>query len=162
METRLERLVSVGWVVAAGVVIWLSQSIPTGAIKDALGPRAFPVMISLFMAVCSLWVLAEPLLSHFKTDAHGRPVAGEQDDDDDDASEGPLASAWRIPGAIAIIGVYIVLIPTGGFRIATLIASATLLLLMGVRGPRVLVGLPVVTAFGLYWLFKDILDINLP
>ncbi len=160
MERRLERPVLIGWLVVAIVVIVVAQGMPVPRASDALGPRAFPTVIAAFLALCALWLVAEPwhpaVLRRAEIDLEDEDAEAMADE------EGEIITPWRVPVTVGIVAAYVLLIPAIGYRFATLLVCPGMLLMMRVVDPKLLAGVSLVSSFGIYWLFNDLLKVQLP
>ncbi|MEQ8665279.1 MAG: tripartite tricarboxylate transporter TctB family protein [Rhodospirillales bacterium] len=123
----------------AAFFIWGATEIELSFISDPFGPRAFPIMIAIVMAISSLVVLARP---------------GE-------SPEWPaLPKLAEIALAIVVMTAYAMLLPDLGFVIATALASGFLTWRLGTR-PVWSAVTGVLIAGGIYTVFHLILGLSL-
>lgn len=71
-------------------------------------------------------------------------------------------AAVRVVGTLTLLLGYTLLLDEIGFVITSVLFLVLELLLVGVRRPIPLVALPVLTSFGLFFLFRSVLDVPLP
>lgn len=119
--------------------IWQATRIEESFLSDVVGPKVFPIIIGVVMALASAWFVLHP----------------------DPEPEWPgIARLVEIAAAVAVMVIYAELLPVAGFLIATAGASAYLTWRLGTKPPQaVLVG--VLTSGGIYLVFHTILGLSL-
>ena len=123
----------------AAFYIWAATIIPDSFMMDAIGPRTFPIIIGLVLALCSLIFILRP---------------------DEDPVWPDVAGLLEILAAVVVMLLYAKLLPEVGFVIATIFATAYLTWRLGSRPlGSALTG--VFTAFGIYAVFKLVLGLSL-
>lgn len=139
VKRKSDRVLGVILLVLAGVIVWGSTLIEESFIQDPLGPKAFPVIIALVLAVSALVLIIRP----------------------DSEPEWPrLAKLLEIFGAIAVMVLYAQFLPVIGFVFATAIAAAYLSWRLGSSVVSALIA-GVVIAVGIYVIFHLILGLSL-
>ena len=123
----------------AAFFIWGATEIELSFISDPFGPRAFPIMIGIVLAVSSLVVIVRPGVS----------------------PEWPaLPKLAEIALAIVVMAAYAILLPELGFVIATALASAFLTWRLGTRPVWSAVS-GILISGGIYTVFHLILGLSL-
>ncbi|MEV4113931.1 tripartite tricarboxylate transporter TctB family protein [Nonomuraea sp. NPDC049695] len=145
-----QRLVSLGFLAAAVVVLAQAFAIPQGEGYQAVGPRAFPLLVGAGLAVVSFIGVVQAFRP-------GTPSAATGD------SEEPEETHW--PSVLLLIGSLVayalILVPAGYWQATTAFFVAVARVLGSRRLLRdVLVGL--VLALATYFLFDRLLGISLP
>ncbi|NBE92098.1 tripartite tricarboxylate transporter TctB family protein [Nonomuraea sp. KC401] len=143
-----QRIVSAGFLLAAVVVLAQAYAIPQGNGYQAVGPRAFPLLVGGALAVVSVIGLVQAF----------RPGAG-AGAQDAEAEETHWPSVLMLVAALA--GYALVLVPAGYWQ-ATTVFFAVVARVLGSRKVLrdVIVGL--VLALATYFLFDRLLGITLP
>jgi putative tricarboxylic transport membrane protein len=119
--------------------IWGATQIETGFIVDPLGPRKFPIIIGVLLAIASLYVLLRP----------------------DAEPDWPRASRFlEIVAAVAILIAYTLTLELLGFVIATAIAASLLSWRLG-SPPHWAAVSGVGVSLGIYAVFHLILGLSL-
>lgn len=121
------------------IYAWQATIIQESFLSDAVGPKAFPLIIAVVMALCSVYFLVKP----------------------DPQPEWPTFGRLAEVGlAVAVMIAYAILLPELGFLIATAIAATYLTWRLGTAPLQsVLVG--VLTSVGIYTVFRLILGLSL-
>ncbi len=119
--------------------IWRASIIPDSFMTDAVGPRTFPYVIAVILALSSIWFLLKP----------------------DPEPEWPRAGRLAEIGFAALVMLaYAQLLPEIGFVIATAFAAAYLTWRLGsTLLQSVLIG--VSTSLGIYVIFHLVLGLSL-
>ncbi|SEF61805.1 putative tricarboxylic transport membrane protein [Nonomuraea solani] len=137
-----QRIVSLGFLAAAVVVLAQAFAIPQGNGYQAVGPRAFPLLVGAGLAVVSVIGVAQA----FKAEAAA-------------AEETHWPSVLMLLGALAAYA--LLLVPVGYWQATTVFFVAVARVLGSRRLLRdVLAGL--VLALATYFLFDRLLGITLP
>lgn len=119
--------------------IWAAFHIELSFISDPVGPRTFPIIVAVVMALASLVIIIKP----------------------DMAPEWPRAARLlEIAVAAGVMAAYAMALPVVGFLIATAIASAFLTWRLG-TAPLWAVVSGVLTSIGIYTVFHLILGLSL-
>ncbi|WP_433439497.1 tripartite tricarboxylate transporter TctB family protein [Nonomuraea sp. CA-141351] len=145
-----QRLVSLGFLGVAVVVLAQAFAIPQGEGYQAVGPRAFPLLVGAGLAVVSVMGVVQAFRP-------GTSSAGTATSDE------PEQTHW--PSVLLLIGSLVayalVLVPAGYWQATTAFFVAVARVLGSRRLLRdVLVGL--VLALATYFLFDRLLGISLP
>ncbi|MFI7706230.1 tripartite tricarboxylate transporter TctB family protein [Nonomuraea sp. NPDC049480] len=137
-----QRIVSLGFLAAAVVVLAQAFAIPRGDGYQAVGPRAFPLLVGCGLAVVAVIGVVQAF--------SGGTEAAEE-------------IHWPSVGMLvaALAGYALLLVPAGYWQ-ATTVFFAVVARVLGSRRPvrDVLVGL--VLALATYFLFDRLLGITLP
>lgn len=121
------------------VFAWQATIIQESFLSDAVGPKAFPLIIASVLALSSVYFLIKP------------------DPNPDWPAIGRLA---EIGFAVVVLVAYAMLLPELGFVFATALAASYLTWRLGTRPVQsVLVG--VLTSVGIYTVFHLILGLSL-
>ncbi|WP_220448682.1 tripartite tricarboxylate transporter TctB family protein [Nonomuraea mesophila] len=147
-----QRIVSAGFLLAAVVVLVQAYAIPQGNGYQAVGPRAFPLLVGGALAV----VAVIGVVQAFRPGPGAGTGAGAQDAE---AEETHWPSVLMLVAALA--GYALVLVPAGYWQ-ATTVFFAVVARVLGSRKVLrdVIVGL--VLALATYFLFDRLLGITLP
>lgn len=152
----LQKLIALGALAVAGVLAWGAAQIPSDAGYSGVGPAFLPWVVAAVLALCGVLLLLQALRGGFRD---VEPPSG--------ADRGDWASfAWLAAGLLLNAA----LIERAGF-----IASCALCYAFAVRGLRLAEGqgtplqrmaldllTGVVIAAPVYWLFTQLLAVNLP
>jgi hypothetical protein len=130
---------------------------------DPLGGRFFPVVIPTLLAIAAVAILVGPVVRAVvglsptvgvPAGAAGDVVAGEA---------GLLAKpGFRVLAMVVVCVGYVMLLRLAGYIPASILALAACMYLLGTRGLRGLVIMPVVTTALLYAVFTYALFVRLP
>ena len=121
------------------VFAWRTTIIQESFLSDAVGPKAFPLIIAAILGLCSLYFLLKP------------------DPDPDWPAFGTLA---EIGFAVLVMIAYAELLPVIGFVIATALASTYLTWRLGTPPLQSLV-VGAATSLGIYVIFHLVLGLSL-
>lgn len=134
-----DRIFGAVGLMLAAFYLWAASIIADSFMVDVVGPRTFPYIIGVILAVCSLVFLLRP-----------------------DAE--PMWPAMRdfaeIVFAAAVLFLYAWTLPVVGFLISTIFATAYLTWRLGTRPVNALVT-GVATSAGIYLVFHTILGLSL-
>jgi putative tricarboxylic transport membrane protein len=123
----------------AAFYIWAATLIELPFISDPVGPRTFPIIIGVLLALASLVILLRP-----DAEPHWPKI-------------GRLA---EIAGAAVVMTAYALFLADVGFVIATAIASAILTWRLGTK-PLWSIVSGVLTSLGIYVAFHLVLGLSL-
>ncbi|MFC5825598.1 tripartite tricarboxylate transporter TctB family protein [Nonomuraea insulae] len=147
-----QRIVSLGFLAAALVVLAQAFSIPQGDAYQAVGPRAFPLLVGAGLGVVSVIGVVQAFRS-------GPSPAEETPTEETHSEETHWPSVLMLLGAL--LAYALLLVPVGYWQATTLFFVAVARVLGSRRLVRdVLVGL--VLALATYFLFDRLLGITLP
>ncbi|MFI9838650.1 tripartite tricarboxylate transporter TctB family protein [Nonomuraea sp. NPDC051941] len=149
-----QRIVSLGFLAAAVVVLAQAFAIPQGEGYQAVGPRAFPLLVGVGLAVVSVIGVVQAFRPGTREPAPATTDAG-----------GEVAEKPHWPSVLLLIGSLaayaILLVPAGYWQATTAFFVAVARVLGSRRLVRdVLVGLAL--ALATYFLFDRLLGISLP
>lgn len=136
-----DRILGAACVVASAAMAWSAQSYAAAISYEPVGPRAFPMLLAVLLAIGGLWLIARPALQG------ATPYRGV-----------PLRATLLAAVAVAI---YAALFERLGFTLATAAMAVPLGLVFGANLRQALAagaGLGVT----LYFLFDKALDVVLP
>ena len=125
--------------VFALLFIWAAFHIELSFISDPVGPRTFPIIVAIVMAIASLIIIIKP---------------------DVEPHWPGIARLLEIAGAAGVMVAYALALPIVGFLIATAVASAFLTWRLGTT-PVWSVVSGVLTSVGIYTVFHLILGLSL-
>ncbi|GAA3603129.1 tripartite tricarboxylate transporter TctB family protein [Nonomuraea rosea] len=148
-----QRIVSLGFLLAALVVLAQAFAIPEGNGYQAVGPRAFPLLVGVGLAV----VAVIGVVQAFR--------AGTRQAEPGEAAEAAEAEGTHWPSVLWLVGAlagYALLLVPAGYWQATTVFFVAVARVLGSRKPvrDVLVGLAL--ALATYFLFDRLLGISLP
>ncbi len=128
----------VGLLLALGYA-WAALTIEESFLSDAVGPKAFPLIIATVLGLSSLVIIAKP----------------------DEAPEWPsLIRFMEVGAAIVVMMLYAIFLPELGFLIATALAATYLTWRLGTR-PISSVVSGCATSAGIYVVFHLVLGLSL-
>lgn len=152
MSPRAIRATGIVLLVAA--IAWTAGAfwtIPAGFGAAPISPRSFPIALGVILVLLSLGLIAGTFL---KETGESAPAA----DAGDRRSE-----IWAFAASFGFLIVYTALLDRLGFLIATLIASAAMLLFVfRIRSPLLLIGMPLGLAFGIWFVMGKLMGVYLP
>jgi len=136
MSDRIFGLV--GLILAFGYA-WAALVIEESFLSDAVGPKAFPLIIAGVLALSSIVIIIKP----------------------DAAPEWPSFNRFvEVGAAVLVMILYSILLPELGFVIATALAATYLTWRLGTR-PISSVVSGCLTSFGIYAIFHLVLGLSL-
>lgn len=119
--------------------LWAASIIPDSFMVDVVGPRTFPYIIGVILTICSVFFLLRP---------------------DAEPTWPRLRDFGEIVYAAAVLFLYAWILPTAGFVISTVFATAYLTWRLETRPLNALV-VGVATSVGIYVVFHEILGLSL-
>lgn len=119
--------------------IWQASLVQDSFMTDAVGPRTFPYILGVGLAICSIVIVIRP-------DAGAHWPAGRQ--------------FLELAMAVAVMGIYAWALPELGFLIATALATAYLTWRLGTQ-PVTAAAFGAGSAVGIYIVFKLALGLSL-
>jgi putative tricarboxylic transport membrane protein len=133
----------------SGVWIWLVvDTIPKGFGGGDIGPRAFPLMFGIILAVLSALLLVKTFLAQSSTQA----------------SDGYMFAIRWVPAALVLIEIasYGFLLKTCGFVIATpIVVLFVMLVNLRITSPKLLLGMSLGVTVSCWLIFEKALGIYL-
>jgi len=126
--------------VLAIIYAWAAAGIQESFLTDEVGPKVFPWIIAVILGLSSVWFLLKP------------------DPDPEWPSWGRIA---EIGLAALVLAIYAEALPVFGFLLPTALASGYLTWRLGSR-PLESVVIGVLTALGIYLIFRSLLGLSLP
>ena len=147
-NSTLSIVVSVLFFLFSAAWLFHARTLPFNApVTRFGGPGTFPFLILLLMTAGFIWVAAK---EYWKM----RRGADEETTS--------LASCKRVMALFAVTAAYVLVIEFTGYVPATVLLLLASLLLFGVRDKRVLVAVPVLFPAALWFLFQQLLEVQLP
>ena len=134
-----DRVLGLIGLALAGFYIWSATTIRESFIQDAVGPKTFPIILGIVLALASLYFVLRP------------------DPAPDWSGRGRLL---EVGAAIVVMMAYAMALPRLGFVLATLVATTYLSWRLG-SSPLMSGVIGVATAVGLYVIFAVILGLGL-
>ena len=129
---------AVGLLLAIGYV-FAAFAIKESFLSDAVGPKAFPLIIAMILGVSSAVIMLRP---------------------DPEPHWPAFGRIAEVAGAVVVLILYAELLPVAGFVIATAFAAAYLAWRLG-SGPVELIAVGVGTSVGIYVIFHLVLGLSL-
>lgn len=150
----------VGTVLVAFAVVWcivVRTTVPTAYGDAIVGPRDAPLWLGMVLGLLALLLVGRS----FTEEAAPAIGAGEAIASRDAAER---ASEWKAIGAVAgSLIVYALFMEWFGFVVATIVVVFALLRYgLGVRSARVLLGMPLIMGFGIFYVFGLLMGVYLP
>jgi hypothetical protein len=137
----------------SGIWIWLVvDTIPKGFGDGDIGPRAFPLMFGIILAVLSVLLLLKTLLARPRTQAS------------DGIYDGYMFAIRWAPAALVLIEIsaYGFLLKTCGFVIATpIVVLFVMLVNLRITSPKLLLGMSLGVTVSCWLIFEKALGIYL-
>ncbi|MFI6734389.1 tripartite tricarboxylate transporter TctB family protein [Nonomuraea sp. NPDC050451] len=154
-----QRIVSLGFLAAAVVVLAQAFAIPQGEGYQAVGPRAFPLLVGVGLAVVSVIGVVQAFRPGTREPDATPPAAATTDVGGEASGEPHWPSVLLLIGSLAAYA--LLLVPAGYWQATTAFFVAVARVLGSRRLVRdVLVGLAL--ALATYFLFDRLLGISLP
>ena len=150
----------VGTVLVAFAAVWcivVRTTVPTAYGDAIVGPRDAPLWLGMVLGLLALLLIVRG----FTEKAAPAVDAGEATASPDPAD---CASEWKAIAAVAgSLIVYALFMEWFGFVVATVVVVFALLRYgLGVRSPKVLLGMPLIMSFGIFYVFGSLLGVYLP
>jgi putative tricarboxylic transport membrane protein len=134
-----DRVFGVVCIVLAGFFVWQATLIETGFIVDPMGPKAFPIVIGIALAIAAVYPIMKP----------------------DPRPEWPAAGRFlEILFAVVVMIAYALALPRAGFVISTAVAAGLLSWRLGTR-PIAAAAAGICIAVGIYIIFHLALGLTL-
>lgn len=134
-----DRMVGAIGLALAGFFIWRATLIDEPFISDPVGPRVFPVIVCVLVALASLVIILRP---------------------DPEPAWPATAGLREVAAGVAVFVGYAELLPVLGFVVATFIGSGFLSWRLGARAREAMVAGAAI-ALGIYGTFHLILGLSL-
>ena len=134
-----DRLFGLAALLLAGLMTWGASVIEESFIQDPLGPKAFPWVIAVVLAITGIYMIIKP----------------------DDDPEWPTRSKFlRIVWATVAMVLYAELLPIVGFVVTTAAAAAFLAWQLGATLRQAAIGGALISG-GIYGIFLLVLGLSL-
>lgn len=134
-----DRILGIACILLAGLFVWRATLIQEGFIVDPLGPKAFPIVIGITLALAGLYPIVKP---------------------DPRPDWPPAGRILEIVFAVAVMIGYAMVLPELGFILSTAIAASLLGWRLGATPVGAVFG-GIVIAVGIYVVFHLILGLSL-
>lgn len=140
-----ETLIGLGLLGVAGVVWWQTGAIATSPLYAKVGPRIFPYLTAIGLAVLAVAMVVAGLRGGWQTD-----------------EERAVATDWRAMGFVgAGLLANVVLIGPAGFTLASMVMFVLVAHGFGSRAPVRDAGIALVFALAAYFGFAKALGVNI-
>jgi putative tricarboxylic transport membrane protein len=120
---------------------WLSRDIASTLVDDPLGPRFYPGILAVLLAICSAVLIARP---------SQRPAAG------------AAGETRRLLATIGMTAAYLIVMPIVGYALSTPIYLGALARLLGCRRARQIVATAIGLTVVVGLVFGTMLGVRLP
>jgi putative tricarboxylic transport membrane protein len=134
-----DRIFGILGLALAAMIIWRATLIQESFIQDPLGPKAFPIVVAVVMALASAVIVFMP---------------------DEEPVWPPLPRLLEIAVAVGVMVAYAQMLPVAGFVIATALAAAFLSWRLG-SAPIAACIAGVAISLGIYAVFHLVLGLSL-
>jgi len=134
-----DRILGVVGLAIAALYVWQATQVKESFISDPVGPKTFPIIIGLVLAVSSVVIILRP---------------------DEDSRWPALPRLAEMGLTVAVLLLYANILPEFGFVIATAGAAAFLSWRLGTRPLQATLA-GVVISVGIYIVFRVILGLSL-
>ena len=135
-----DRLLGISALIFAALMAWFARGLQAPFSYEPVGPRAFPLLLALIIALCGAWLL----LKHWR-----------------DAGKAPPTDWWRMALMACYVFGYALLFQFLGFILATALVTVLIGRLFGGTWIRLAIGgLSMGILF--FILFDRVLDVVLP
>lgn len=116
-----------------------------------IGPRGFPLAMGVMLAVLSVLMIA------------GSFAGGAAAADGEDKGQFDGAEIWALIATFGFLGGYVALLAWFGFIVATTVATAAFLVVaLKKRSPRLIVGMSLGFAIGIWLILGKLMGVYLP
>ncbi|MCH9852598.1 MAG: tripartite tricarboxylate transporter TctB family protein [Alphaproteobacteria bacterium] len=134
-----DRVFGIIGILFAIFYMWQASLIEDSFISDVVGPRTFPYILAIGLAISSLIIALKP----------------------DAAVRWPQARQFfELVMTVAVLGIYAWVLPVVGFLLATAVVSGYLTWRLGTK-PISSVIFGMTTSLGIYLVFKQLLGLSL-
>ncbi len=135
-----DRILAGVLLLLSGLVAWAALSLDVPFQYEPLGPKAFPVILAVLLALAASWLMYRPA----KNDWH--PNA---------------AVLVKLAAGLCLMVTYALLFEPAGFIIATFVVGALFSWLFG-ETPLRAAGYALAMSLSSYFLLKELLQLNVP
>ncbi|WP_394165209.1 tripartite tricarboxylate transporter TctB family protein [Neptunomonas phycophila] len=135
-----DRIFAGALLLLSGLIVWAALKLDVPFQYEPLGPKAFPVILGVILAITSVWLLIKPS----KNDWHpSKEILG------------------KILAGLVLLTVYAALFEHAGFIVATFIVGGVFSWLFGEKPIRAGVYALVMSVIS-YFLLSSLLQLNVP
>jgi hypothetical protein len=150
---QTDRLTGALGLLVSSVYVYQAGLIEDSLLADAVGVAGVPIAIGYLMAAASASLFVK---SFFQTEAAGEV---EVEEIEPGGSEHPH---WKAFGLLALLAIFVAMVPVLGFVIAIGLTVAAVAYFGGARGFKTLLWCAVLTGPALWLSFDYALEIHLP
>ncbi|MGH6725963.1 MAG: tripartite tricarboxylate transporter TctB family protein [Pseudolabrys sp.] len=151
--SKTDRLA--GAILLLVAVVWIAGvywTVPDAAGEAGrVGPRGFPLAMGVLLAVLSVLMIA------------GSFAATEPGADGNDAARFGRIETWALAATFGFLGCYVALMAWFGFVVGTAVSCAAFLVfVLNKRSPRLIFGMSLGLAFGIWLILGKAMGVYLP
>lgn len=146
------RIISIVVVAVSAILYWFTLQMPEG-------PARFPKLLLVSLVILAALLF---LTTFWRRDSNNPAVSRGQSVSVPEPGSKDKGKGIKVISILVVLGGYIALISTIGYIISTLLATLTVMLIMGERKLTRLVVVPVATSLILYVAFANLLRVPLP
>jgi putative tricarboxylic transport membrane protein len=150
---QTDRLTGILGLLLASVYVYQAGLIEDSLLADAVGVAGVPIAIGYLMALSSLSLLVKSFLKNDKT---------ANIDEEEVAPGGSEHPHGKALGLLALLALFVALVPVVGFVVAIGLAVAAIAYFAGARGFKTLLWCALLTGPALWLSFDYALEIHLP
>lgn len=144
--------------IAFEVFAWAQTNVIKTAKDAAVQPSMFPRIMIIGMGIFTGVLLLQSLIKVFGGMKEDDPLAAPAESINPIKNKGVLAALF----VIVLCALYVLLFKDLGYVVVSLILSAILMLLIGMRKPLQLVLIAVLVPLGMWLVFYKLLQVNIP
>ncbi|WP_040191494.1 tripartite tricarboxylate transporter TctB family protein [Clostridium culturomicium] len=133
--------------VLSAFAIIVAKGFPPSQQAGVPGPAVWPVLMSVLLAVCAIWLIVETLVS--KNPENNKPLGLWND------------GSKRVYLSMAVLVVYFLITPTVGFLISTSIMLLLFIKWFSKKNIFVCLGISFAITIVIYLIFKNFLNVPL-
>lgn len=152
-ERQADRISGVLGIAVSATYVAYAQGIEDSLLADEVGAAGVPSGVGLIMLLAS----AALFIKASRTSASSKPAAG-----DEAVAPGQWRSHQLALGLLAVLAVYVLLLPLAGYGVSVALLLGAVGWLAGARAAKTLALSAVLGALGLWVLFSVVLGIRMP
>jgi len=150
---QTDRLTGALGLLVSSVYVYQAGLIEDSLLADAVGVTGVPIAIGYLMAVSSVSLLVKSFLKNDVT------AKTDEEEVEPGGSEHPH---WKALGLLALLALFVALVPVVGFIVAIGLAVAVIAHFGGARGFKTLMWCALLTGPAIWLSFDYALEIHLP
>ncbi len=135
-----DRIFAGALLLLSGLIVWTAVGFDVPFQYEPLGPKAFPILLSVLLALAALWLIIRPSENDWLPD---RKIL------------------VKLLSGLVVMGAYAALFETAGFIPATFLAGTAFSYFFGEKPLRA-AAYALVLSVSSYFLLKDVLQLNVP